>query len=149
MWKHWPVASRYSELLQQFKLVLVSGLPHATSDSNSTNSTNSSSSSTGDSYAVWCDAVQSLRSFGLPWAQRPQHFATQRMRMSCKSSAAIIHVRSAYWLLTQAARKLQLPLIAAFGLLLLLCVQYRAYYAAHQQTLVLLPSVVLSSLPTS
>jgi hypothetical protein len=65
MWKHWPVASRYSELLQQFKLVLVSGLPHATNDSNTT----SSNSGSGDSYAVWCDAIQSLRSFGLPWAQ--------------------------------------------------------------------------------
>jgi hypothetical protein len=73
MWKHWPVASRYSELLQQFKLVLVSGLPHATNDSNSTNSTNSSSGSTGDSYAVWCDAIRSLRSFGLPWAQVLPH----------------------------------------------------------------------------
>jgi hypothetical protein len=64
MWKHWPVASRYSELLQQFKLVLTSGLPHATTDSTTT-----SNSSSGDSYAVWCDAIQSLRSFGLPWAQ--------------------------------------------------------------------------------
>jgi hypothetical protein len=70
VWKHWPVASRYSELLQQFKLVLVSGLPHAASATN-TNSSSSSSggSSSSDSLAVWCDAVQSLRSFGLPWAQ--------------------------------------------------------------------------------
>jgi hypothetical protein len=70
MWNHWPVASRYSELLQQFKLVLVSGLPHATT-ATATSSTSSSSGGTNssDSLAVWCDAVQSLRSFGLPWAQ--------------------------------------------------------------------------------
>ncbi|KAG5179489.1 hypothetical protein JKP88DRAFT_349881 [Tribonema minus] len=53
VWTHWPAAPRYVALLSQFRMLLVTGLQQGAPSQ----------------LAAWGVATDSLRSFGVPWAQ--------------------------------------------------------------------------------